>query len=30
MKNEKNIITIGELATKNSEYGYGGLNWMKV
>lgn len=27
---QNNTITIGELSTKNSEFGYGGINWMKV
>lgn len=25
-----NVLTIGDLTTKNTELGYGGINWMKV
>ena len=24
----QNILTIGDMSTKNTEFGYGGINWM--
>lgn len=27
---DKNILTIGDLTTKNTELGYGGINWVKI